>query len=221
MPSGPQVYRIRGLDCAEEVASLKRELGPLVGGDGNLGFDVLSGKLTVAAGVAASPGAVRAAVARTGMRAEDWGDGNAAPAAEGFWGRNRRPALAAASGGLLLAGASIHAALSGPRAAFLEEGVTAGPPATVMAFYLLSILAGVWTVLPKAWGALKRLRPDMNLLMVVAVVGAVAIGQWLEAATVAFFFALSLTLEAWSVGRARRAVAARVALSPPQARRPP
>ena len=59
MPNVPQVYRVRGLDCAEEVAALKRELGPLVGGDGNLGFDVLDGKLTVAAGVAASPGAVR------------------------------------------------------------------------------------------------------------------------------------------------------------------
>ena len=218
MPDVPQVYRIRGLDCAEEVAALRRELGPLVGGDGNLGFDVLNGKLTVAAGVSASPGAVRAAVARTGMRAEDWGDDNAALAAVGFWGRNRRTALTAASGGLLLAGAAAHAALSGPRSAFLEEGATAGPPAAVMALYLLSILAGVWAVLPKAWAALKRLRPDMNLLMVVAVVGAVAIGQWLEAATVGFFFALSLALEAWSVGRARRAVAALMALTPPEAR---
>ena len=59
MPTGPQVYRFRGLDCAEEIASLRRELGPLVGGDGNLGFDVLNGKLTVAAGVSALPGAGR------------------------------------------------------------------------------------------------------------------------------------------------------------------
>ena len=218
MPNGPQVYRIRGLDCAEEVSSLKRELGPLVGGDHNLGFDILNSKLTVAAGVPATPGEVRAAVARARMRAEPWQDNNAAPADGGFWERNRRTALTAASGGLLLAAAGVHAALSGPRAALLEAGATAGPPAAVMALYLVSILAGVWAVLPKAWGALKRLRPDMNLLMVVAVVGAVAIGQWLEAATVAFFFALSLALEAWSVGRARRAVAALMALTPPEAR---
>ena len=25
MPNGPQVYRIRGLDCVEEVAALRRE----------------------------------------------------------------------------------------------------------------------------------------------------------------------------------------------------
>lgn len=58
----------------------------------------------------------------------------------------------------------------------------------------------------------------MNLLMTVAVLCAAAIGEWLEAATVAFLFALSLALESWSVGRARRAVAALMDLAPPLAR---
>ncbi|MBA4066739.1 MAG: cadmium-translocating P-type ATPase [Isosphaera sp.] len=214
---GPQAFRVRGLDCAEEVAVLKRELGPLVGGEANLSFDVLSAKMTVAPNAPASAEQIRDAVARTGMRAEPWQDDKTALRGEGFWERNRRTVLTAVSGGLLLAGAATHAALSGVRAAFLEEGA-AGPPVVAIVLYTLSILAGVWTVLPKAWVAAKRLRPDMNLLMVVAVVGAVGIGQWLEAATVAFLFALSLALEAWSVGRARRAVAALMALSPPEAR---
>jgi hypothetical protein len=34
-------FRIQGMDCAEEVAVLKRELGPLVGGEERLGFDIL------------------------------------------------------------------------------------------------------------------------------------------------------------------------------------
>ena len=62
------------------------------------------------------------------------------------------------------------------------------------------------------------LRPDMNLLMLIAVAGAVAIGEWFEAATVAFLFALSLALEGWSVGRARRAVSALLDLAPPMVR---
>ncbi|MEO2091078.1 MAG: heavy metal translocating P-type ATPase, partial [Gemmataceae bacterium] len=205
------------MDCVEEVTVLKRELGPLVGGEGNLAFDVLNAKMTVAAGVPISPAEVEAAVARTGMKAEPWRDETTALADEGFWERNRRTVLTASSGGVLLGGALLHAALAGARAAFLEDA-TARPPVLVILLYVLSIVAGVWTVLPKAWVAAKRLRPDMNLLMVVAVVGAVSIGQWLEAATVAFLFSLSLALESWSVGRARRAVAALMALTPPEAR---
>jgi Cd2+/Zn2+-exporting ATPase len=213
----PRAFRVRGLDCAEEVSVLKRELGPLVGGEGNLAFDVLNAKMTVAVGVPFSPDEVEAAVARTGMKAEPWRDETTALADEGFWERNRRSLLTAASGGVLLGGAILHAAITGARAAFLEDAV-ARPPVLVILLYSLSIVAGVWTVLPKAWVALKHIRPDMNLLMVVAVTGAVVIGQWLEAATVAFLFALSLALEAWSVGRARRAVAALMALTPPEAR---
>lgn len=206
-------FRVHGLDCAEEVAVLKREVGPVVGGEDKLGFDVLNGRMTVAADAPAD--AVVAAVARTGMRAEPWRDAKAA--ADGFWERNRRTVLTVVSGGLLLLGVAAHAALAGFRAAFLDE--TGGwPPAVAVVLYALSVLAGVWTVLPKAWIAAKHLRPDMNLLMVVAVCGAVGIGQWVEAATVACLFSLSLALEAWSVGRARRAVAALMDLTPPAAR---
>jgi len=58
----------------------------------------------------------------------------------------------------------------------------------------------------------------MNLLMIVAVAGAIGLGEFFEAATVAFFFALSLALESWSVGRARNAVSALLDLAPPTAR---
>ena len=212
----PRAFRVHGLDCAEEVAVLKREVGPVVGGEDKLGFDILNGVMTVAADAPVTADQVMAAVARTGMSAEPWREEKAALAGEGFWERNRRILLTAASAVFLIAGGGVHATLAGVRAAFMEEG--ASPPVVASILYLFSILTGVWTVLPKAWIAAKRLRPDMNLLMVVAVVGAVAIGQWLEAATVAFLFALSLALEAWSVGRARRAVAALMALSPPEAR---
>ena len=40
----PQEYRIHGMDCAEEVAILKREIGPIVGTVDQLGFDILNGE---------------------------------------------------------------------------------------------------------------------------------------------------------------------------------
>ncbi|VTU01468.1 heavy metal translocating p-type atpase : Putative cadmium-transporting ATPase OS=alpha proteobacterium Q-1 GN=cadA PE=3 SV=1: E1-E2_ATPase: Hydrolase [Gemmataceae bacterium] len=209
-------FTIRGLDCAEEVAVLKREVGPLVGGEDNLGFDVLNGRMTVS-GTGFTADQVRDAVARTGMSADLWVEGESPLHPPGYWERNRRTILTAASGGSLLAGIATHAAVNGLLAAFTEDS-TSWPPVGAVACYALGIAAGVWTVLPKAWVAAKHLAPDMNLLMVVAVCGAVAINQWAEAATVAFLFSLSLALEAWSVGRARRAVAALMNLAPPTAR---
>ena len=91
------------------------------------------------------------------------------------------------------------------------------PTASVFS-YLIGIAAGMYSVLPKAWHAAKNFRPDMNLLMTIAVVGAALIGQWLEAVTVAFLFSVSLLLESWSVARARRAVAALMDLAPQTAR---
>lgn len=211
MPPPPvtQQFKIQGLDCAEEVAVLKREVGPVVGGEDRLAFDILNARMIVNVGldeVAADK--IVEAVARTGMRAEPWRDDEIGEAGLGFWARRGRTILTVASGVAAGVGAIFHVA----------GGWTAKPGVAAEACYLLAMLSGLWLVMPKAWIALKRLRPDMNLLMVVAVAGAVVIGEWAEAATVAFLFALSLELEAWSIGRVRRAVAALLDLAPPTAR---
>ena len=59
----------------------------------------------------------------------------------------------------------------------------------------------------------------MNVLMTVAVIGAAAIGEWSEGAAVAFLFALSELLEAFSLNRARKAVKSLLELSPETALR--
>ena len=81
-----------------------------------------------------------------------------------------------------------------------------------------AVVGGAGAGVPEGGGAWWRLRPDMNLWRTVAVVGALAIDEFFEAATVAFLFALSLSLESWSVGRARRAIATLMSLSPQTAR---
>ena len=43
-------FKIRGLDCAEEVAVLQRAVGPVVGGEAHLAFDILNGTMTVGPG---------------------------------------------------------------------------------------------------------------------------------------------------------------------------
>lgn len=213
-------FKIRGMDCAEEVAVLKREVGPLVGGEANLSFDILNGVMTVQAKASILPIDVIAAVERTGMRAESWREAREVPAG-GFWSLHGRVCLTATSGTLAAAGFIAHSTLAGgfSNALGLDgPGHEQAPPILAQVLYAMSILAGAWQVLPKAWLALRRLRPDMNALMMFAVIGAVCIGEWFEASTVAFLFAVSLLLESWSVDRARKAVAALMKLSPEIAR---
>jgi Cd2+/Zn2+-exporting ATPase len=211
---------VHGLDCAEEVAVLVRAVGPLVGGGEHLAFDVLRGKLSVlASSTPASPGAIREAIRRTGMRAEPWREARGEP---GSWRDRSRTASVALSGLLLVTGIVLHArSAGGVVAALAGEGAAAADepiPATVRLLYLIAVLAAGWFLLPKAWHAARSLRADMNLLMVIAVAGAVGIGEWLEGATVALLFGLSHVLEGWSVARARRAVESLLDQSPETAR---
>lgn len=82
------------------------------------------------------------------------------------------------------------------------------------AAWAFSALSGIWFVAPQAVSAARRLRPDMNLLMTVAVIGAGILGDWFEAASTAFLFSLALYLETWSVSRARREIESLMALTP-------
>ena len=239
-PDGPPLeFKVHGLDCAEEVAILKRAVGPLVDGEERLAFDVLRGKMTVLPpqGWNADHGApdrrptleqVMDAVAATGMAAEPWHGAEerarrraAESGVAAFWRRHRRGFAVAASGALLVAGFLAHAAATGSAGLAFSGGIgeIGGLSGLVArAGYLLSIAAVAWFVLPKAWFAVRNLRPDMHLLMSAAVAGALVLGEWLEGASVAFLFAVSLELERWSVGRARRAVEALLDLSPATAR---
>lgn len=216
--AGSLRFKVRGMDCADEIAILRRELGPLVGGEERLSFDLLRARLTIGnlpAGVEEHQ--IMRAVATTGMRAEPWREVSEEVAASGVWQRRGRALMTATSGLSLGAGLAIHAgAVGGIAAALASEGIgeAVALPLLVRLLYGTAIVTGAWFFLPKAWHALRRLRPDMNLLMIVAVLGAVGIGEWLEGATVAFLFAVSLALESWSVGRARRAVAALLDLTP-------
>lgn len=212
-------FKIRGMDCAEEVAVLKRVVGPVVGGEDRLAFDVLNGRMTVSTAAGDIPDeAIVKAVRETGMRAIPW---VAQAAAQPDAHRRRQALFAAGSGAFVLLGFAFHVYSSGGWAqawTLLESHAGQALPWPEIAAYLAAILLGGRFVAAKAWYAARTLRPDMNLLMTVAVMGAIAIGEWFEAATVAFLFALSIALEGWSVGRARRAIAALLNLTPPTVR---
>ena len=90
---------------------------------------------------------------------------------------------------------------------------------TATPFYAAAIVVGG---LPLARSGVTALvatrRPDINLLMTIAAVGATAIGAWLEAALVVVLFSIGELLEGRAVDRARRELAGLVSLAPETAR---
>jgi Cd2+/Zn2+-exporting ATPase len=205
------------MDCAEEIAALEEEVGPVVGGKDRLRFNLLTGKMVVEAPLADELEIIRA-VGRAGLEAQPWA--RAKPVPRTFWERRGRTLLCAASGILTAAGLVVEALHHGGVLAALTigRGAAHNGPWLAVGLYLAAVATGARYVLPKAVHAARALRPDMNLLMTIAVVGAIAIEQWFEAATVSFLFAFALLLESWSVARARRAIGALMDLTPDTAR---
>ena len=219
-----KTFRVAGLDCQEEVNALRATVGKLPGVT-ILDFDLIQGTMTVRTeSNSVDEQAVLTAVQQAGLELASVSDKHRTEASAdevGFWKRRGRGLMCWSSGALMAAGLMLHAFLHGSLLHALSGGdgtLNHEAPPVVILFYAAAVISGGWFVAPKAWLSLRRLQADMNLLMTVAVAGAMGIGQWLEAATVAFLFALSLLLESWSVARARRAILALVSLSPPTAR---
>jgi Zn2+/Cd2+-exporting ATPase len=202
------------MDCAEEVSLLRRTLSQRHG-IRDLSFDVLEARMAVEYDASAiSSGGIETAVAGLGMRAEPW-TAQGSPAA-GFWATQGRRAAAWTSGIFLLAATLYRVVYSGQRleAVLAPGGAETGLPAVVRTLYVLAAVAGSVFSAPKAWSSVRRLRPDMNTLVLFSVIGAMALGEWSEGATLAFLFSFAGLLEDWSIGRARQAVANLVQVTP-------
>jgi Cd2+/Zn2+-exporting ATPase len=193
------IFRVEGLCCGEEAKILERRLRPLKGVE-ELSADVVGQRLHVKYDAAIlSTNTIVDAVAETGMRA---------------WLEHEKPMTApsSASRGRLVA-ASAVALAAGLALQF------AGYPERwwVISYVVAVITGGVYT----GRRALQSLRVrvlDINVLMLIAVAGAMLLGEWSEAATVVFLFAIAQWLESRSMDRAREAIRALMDLSPAIAR---
>ena len=201
--------RVPDMDCADEVALVRRalEADP---GVVQMALDLVHSRVDLAIDPAqTSEARVRDAIIRTGLAVESATlDGGASAA--------RPPAAAYAdvllSGALWLTGWL----LDGMAAHSWREALVGGSGAGALAHphaplavpaYALAVVVGLWRMWPRALAALRHLRLDMHVLVCLSAAGAAAIGQWAEAAAVAFLFAVAHRLEAWSLERAREALA--------------
>lgn len=199
MANSPLEFRLEGLSCADCAAKLERQIASLPGVE-QAKLNFTAAKLTVYGNVAAS--LVIDEAKRDGVRA--------IPAAEyrqqeetAFWEKHRRAIISGLAGLLAGLGWLLHDAL--------------GMVTAAKALYLACIIVGGYPVARKALYALSRCRLDMNVLMTVAVLGAILIDQWSEGATVAFLFSLSEALEAYTMDKARNSISSLIKQAPSEA----
>lgn len=79
-------------------------------------------------------------------------------------------------------------------------------PAPAKALLLAAVLSGGQVTFRRGFTAARLRQLDMNVLMTVAVGGALLIGEWWEAATVAFLFAASNALETFTTEKNRKSI---------------
>ena len=190
-------FKIEGMDCHEEVAILERRLSRLSGLEA-FDADVVGQRVRIkydAAKLSAS--GIAEAVAQTGMRAWLEHEQPVEPA-----GAGRRHQLVIGSG--VFFGVGLLLELFAPL-------VPSWP------LFVLSALLGGIPVGRRALGSARAGVLDINVLMVVAVIGALALREWTEASSVVFLFALAQTLETRAMERARGAIRALMELAPADA----
>jgi len=197
------VFEVEGMHCADEVAALERRLSPLSGVQG-ITADIVGRRLRVKHDPAhVSRHELVQAIGETGMTARAAGEGPRMQPAPTFWRRNRRLVLTTISG--VLTGFGMLLFLLGA-----EPGLTTP-------LYIAAVLTGGFYVAKSGLLAARQRRLDINFLMSIAVIGAMFIGEWAEAAAITFLFALAEWLESWSMVRARRAIGSLMELAPQEA----
>jgi len=87
------------------------------------------------------------------------------------------------------------------------------------ALFALAYVTGGWDATRKAIGSLRRTEIHVDLLMILAAMGAAVVGHWLEGAILLFLFSLGNTLETYAFHRTRRSIRSLVALRPMTASR--
>ncbi|MFN8377981.1 MAG: heavy metal translocating P-type ATPase [Anaerolineae bacterium] len=93
-----------------------------------------------------------------------------------------------------------------------------GPPALILALNVTSYAAGGYYGLKAAIASLRHGKLDIDLLMILAAVGAALIDQWHEGATLLFLFSLSNVLQEFALGRSRSAIRNLLKLNPTEAK---
>ncbi|MGE5591340.1 MAG: heavy metal translocating P-type ATPase [Bacillota bacterium] len=206
-------YRLEGLDCADCAQRLERQIQRLPGVE-QAQVNYGAGRLTVT-GAALESSAIEQAVARAGYAAIPEGDTGPAVPGRDAQGQSRRSLtrsfwLARPNG--RAAAMSLAFAAAGMAASRLGAS-----PAAFIALFITSIVTGGYLIARSAYRSLLQGVMDMDVLTIVAAIGAGVLGQWEEGAAVVALFALGNALESLSMEKARGSVRSLLEEAPDEA----
>jgi Cd2+/Zn2+-exporting ATPase len=199
------VFDVRGMDCAEcarSVATAVEHLPGVSAASVNFGAGTLTVDAAANSRVDLTPRVLHA-VEVAGYRAVSR-DATAIRPPESMLS-DRRARLAIAAVALWLVGAVLSV--------FFDQ------VAAARVAYGLAVVAGGWTFGRSAVQAVRVRRIDMNVLMAVAIAGALLLGDWAEAAAAAALFAIGNLAQSLTLDRTRSALSSLSRLTPAEATR--
>jgi Cd2+/Zn2+-exporting ATPase len=197
MQNQHMLYRLEGLDCADCAAKFEKVLlsQPWVK---VAKVNFAAGKLSISH--SSSDEQLFRFIEAAGYRAFP---DNRKISKEFFWWKNKKAIVTSVSGIFLLFGFL-----------FAWLGMS---KYIVIPLYIAVIVIGGAVFAKAGFYSLKALTLDMNILMSIAALGAVLIGEWQEGATVVFLFSLGNVLQGYAMDTTRNRIRGLMELSPEDA----
>ena len=188
-------FRVGGMDCAACAATVAKVVESV---DGVETAEVSIGNATMRVEGSAPTEAIQEAVRRAGYSAQLASSprGPSVP----FWRQSARTFSTTIAIGTLVAA--------------VVASLTTLPDEVSSMLFLLTIGLGGWGIAISAVAAMRQRTLDMNVLMALASIGALAIGDYAEAAWVIVLFAVGNALEELALERSRRSVESLRELAP-------
>jgi Cd2+/Zn2+-exporting ATPase len=188
------ILRVEGMDCASCAATVEKRVS-LLPGVHHAAVNFAAGRLDAEHDPGLALADIEKAVTDAGYGVAKARETERTP----FW---RTPRAISVFASALLFGLGLALGLAG------------APEVARVGAYLAAIVTGGLPIFRAALAGLRARHLDMNVLMSVATVGAVGIGQWAEAASVVVLFAAGNALQVYAIDRTRGAVRALANLAP-------
>lgn len=196
-------FRVCGLDCPDCSKKLERKISSLPGVDSaSLVYE--TGKLTVKHHEELTPiSNIVKAIESSGYTADIEGAVLPEPSKRSFWLSDKRALTVIIS--------SLPLAIGGITEFIFGDNIFS------IALLLITVIITGYRPTRSSISSLRSRVFDMNVLMTIAVMGAVILRQWTEAATVMFLFAFGTMLEAYTMDKTRHAIRALLEFAPSEA----